>query len=72
MRDSAAVLKLLRGSGEAITLAHEELGVVGQPQLVAHVDTHGSELARLVPEYVTLPRGARAATGTVAWSRDPR
>lgn len=30
------------------------------------------ELATLVPEYVTLPRGARPAEGTVAWSRDPR
>jgi tRNA threonylcarbamoyl adenosine modification protein YeaZ len=30
------------------------------------------DLARLVPEYVTLPRGVRAAGGEVAWSRDPR
>ncbi len=30
------------------------------------------DLARLVPEYVTLPRGVRAETGEVAWSRDPR
>ena len=30
------------------------------------------ELATLVPEYVTLPRGARPADGSVAWSRDPR
>jgi tRNA threonylcarbamoyl adenosine modification protein YeaZ len=30
------------------------------------------ELATLVPEYVTLPRGARPAEGSVAWSRDPR
>ncbi len=29
-------------------------------------------LAMLVPDYVTLPRGTRAASGTVAWSRDPR
>lgn len=29
-------------------------------------------LATVVPEYVTLPRGAAAANGTVAWSRDPR
>lgn len=27
------------------------------------------DLATLVPEYVTLPRGVRAATGDVAWSR---
>jgi tRNA threonylcarbamoyladenosine biosynthesis protein TsaB len=30
------------------------------------------DLARLVPEYVTLPRGVRAEGGEVAWSRDPR
>jgi hypothetical protein len=30
------------------------------------------DLARLVPEYVTLPRGVRAETGEVAWSRDRR
>ena len=32
---------------------------------------HG-ELATLVPEYVTLPRGVQPAQGSVAWSRDPR
>jgi len=30
------------------------------------------DLARLVPEYVTLPRGVRAEGGEVAWSRDRR
>lgn len=30
------------------------------------------ELATLVPEYVTLPRGVRSSSGEVAWSRDPR
>ena len=30
------------------------------------------DLATLVPEYVTLPRGVRAAAGEVEWSRDPR
>ncbi len=30
------------------------------------------DVARLVPEYVTLPRGIRAAIGEIAWSRDPR
>ena len=32
----------------------------------------GDDLARLVPEYVTLPRGVTATSGEVAWSRDPR
>jgi len=30
------------------------------------------DLARLVPEYVSLPRGVTAERGEVAWSRDPR
>jgi tRNA threonylcarbamoyladenosine biosynthesis protein TsaB len=30
------------------------------------------DLARLVPDYVTLPRGIRASSGEVAWSRDLR
>ena len=30
------------------------------------------DLARLVPDYVTLPRGIRAPSGEVAWSRDLR
>jgi tRNA threonylcarbamoyl adenosine modification protein YeaZ len=34
--------------------------------------TVGSELDALVPEYVTLPRGVAATTGSVAWSRDHR
>ena len=31
-----------------------------------------NELETLVPDYVTLPRGVRAADGSVAWSRDHR
>jgi len=30
------------------------------------------DLARLVPEYVSLPRGVATERGEVAWSRDPR
>jgi tRNA threonylcarbamoyl adenosine modification protein YeaZ len=30
------------------------------------------DLAELVPEYVTLPRGAAHGSGEVSWSRDPR
>ena len=30
------------------------------------------DLARLVPDYVTLPRGVRSAGGEVSWSRDRR
>jgi tRNA threonylcarbamoyladenosine biosynthesis protein TsaB len=35
-------------------------------------DGHEDDLAGLVPEYVTLPRGIVAQPGEVAWSRDPR
>lgn len=34
--------------------------------------TTSDELDTLIPEYVTLPRGVRAAGGSVAWSRDHR
>jgi tRNA N6-adenosine threonylcarbamoyltransferase len=30
------------------------------------------DIGRVVPEYVTLPRGIREQTGEVEWSRDPR
>ncbi len=36
------------------------------------LEARASELETLVPDYVTLPRGVRAATGQVEWSRDPR
>ena len=46
-----------------------ELVAIGAARLAAgDVD----DLARLVPEYVTLPRGAAPSSGEVAWSRDPR
>jgi len=35
-------------------------------------DGVGDDLAGLVPEYVTLPRGVATQHGEVAWSRDPR
>lgn len=51
-----------RGLGhELIRLGAEQLAADGPPQLET-----------LVPDYVTLPRGVRAADGSVAWSRDHR
>jgi hypothetical protein len=32
----------------------------------------GDDVARLVPEYVTLPRGVRTASGEIEWSHGPR
>jgi tRNA threonylcarbamoyl adenosine modification protein YeaZ len=46
---------------ELIRLGADRLRAAGPP-----------ELETLVPEYVTLPRGVRAADGTVEWSRDHR
>jgi tRNA threonylcarbamoyl adenosine modification protein YeaZ len=46
---------------ELLRLGAERLGV-----------GNGDDLATLVPEYVTLPRGVAATQGTVEWSRDPR
>ena len=46
---------------ELIRLGAEQLTLDGPPQLET-----------LVPDYVTLPRGVRAADGSVAWSRDHR
>ena len=46
---------------ELIRLGAEQLAAGGPPQLET-----------LVPDYVTLPRGVRAADGSVAWSRDHR
>ena len=47
----------------------ETLLTFGCRQLAAG-DT--DDLAEVVPEYVTLPRGVTRQTGEVAWSRDPR
>ncbi len=39
---------------------------------VARIAAGGDDVARLVPEYVTLPRGVPVAKGEVRWSRDHR
>ena len=53
--------------------AHESLGEallrLGAARLRAG---EHDDLAELVPEYVTLPRGVTTAGGEVAWSHDPR
>ena len=53
-------------------LARAGLGAALLAAGAAALRSGRSELETLVPEYVTLPRGARAGDGTVAWSRDPR
>jgi tRNA threonylcarbamoyladenosine biosynthesis protein TsaB len=58
---------LARGETARARLGHELIRL-GAERLKAST----SELDTLVPEYVTLPRGVRAAEGSVAWSRDHR
>jgi hypothetical protein len=38
----------------------------------ARIAAGGEDIARLVPEYVTLPRGITAVKGEVRWSHDRR
>lgn len=53
--------------------AHDGLGEallrLGAARLLAG---ERDDLAELVPEYVTLPRGVTSSAGEVAWSHDPR
>jgi tRNA threonylcarbamoyl adenosine modification protein YeaZ len=65
-----------RAPADAVALGDEArdglaaaLVAIGAPRLAAG---DADDLARLVPEYVTLPRGVTAVGGEVAWSRDPR
>lgn len=65
--DRAAADALERGERVRAYLARSLLRI-GLGRLE---DGQPSDLATLVPDYVTLPRGVRELTGTVAWSRDP-
>ena len=61
---------LERGEMAFRGLGHELIRL-GAERLADAAGT-SSELETLVPDYVTLPRGVRAADGSVAWSRDHR
>jgi tRNA threonylcarbamoyl adenosine modification protein YeaZ len=66
--DRADGLALERGEAARAGLG-AALIALGAARLAANdVD----DLAELVPEYVTLPRGVTSERGEVAWSRDPR
>lgn len=68
LEDRAPADALARGE-----VAHAGLGRELLRLGAARLHTAGqNELETLVPDYVTLPRGVRAADGTVAWSRDHR
>jgi hypothetical protein len=59
---------LQRGDAARARLGHELIRLGAERLLAAGPE----ELETLVPDYVTLPRGVRAADGSVAWSRDHR
>jgi tRNA threonylcarbamoyl adenosine modification protein YeaZ len=56
------------GLGQALI----RIGAARLVELAAGTGAATGELETLVPDYVTLPRGVRAASDTVAWSRDHR
>ena len=68
LADRAPEAAVARGEG-ALTGFAAALLELGAGRL--HAGT-GDDVARLVPEYVTLPRGSRAASGEIAWSQGPR
>ena len=64
----AAADALKHGDAARARLGHELIRL-GAERLR---EASPNELETLVPDYVTLPRGVRAADGSVAWSRDHR
>jgi tRNA threonylcarbamoyl adenosine modification protein YeaZ len=65
-----------RAPGEALERGERARAGLGQAMIRIGAARLGSgavdDLAELVPEYVTLPRGVTGQGGEVAWSRDPR
>jgi tRNA threonylcarbamoyl adenosine modification protein YeaZ len=76
-RDAEVVAVDLPGRAPADALERGEVAEAGlASSLVAlgaeRLRAGGDDVARLVPEYVTLPRGVPALTGEVRWSREHR
>jgi len=74
--DTTIVAVDLDGRAPADALARGEAARAGFAEALARAGaarlrTGGDDLARLVPEYVTPPRGVGAPSGEVAWSRTP-
>lgn len=68
LEDRAPVDAVDRGERARDALA-AALAAIGAARLATD---RPDDLARLVPEYVTLPRGVSTERGEVEWSRDPR
>ena len=66
LADRAAADALARGETARAGLAAALLSIGAERLATGAVD----DLARLVPEYVTLPRGVKSETGEVEWSHD--
>lgn len=68
----------LEGRAAADALERGELALAGLGPALIRLGAErlrsgaADDLAALVPEYVTLPRGVTRQSGEVAWSRDPR
>jgi tRNA threonylcarbamoyladenosine biosynthesis protein TsaB len=68
----------LEGRAPADAVARGERARAGLGATLLHLGASrlaagdADDLARLVPEYVSLPRGVRSESGEVAWSRDHR
>jgi len=71
-RAPTAALELGERARAGLGQALIRLGAARLAVLAAETGGATSELETLVPDYVTLPRGVRAASDTVAWSRDHR
>jgi tRNA threonylcarbamoyl adenosine modification protein YeaZ len=67
--DGRAPADALARGIEAIGRLPANLLALGARRLAAG---EADDLARLVPEYVSLPRGVAALSGTIEWSRDLR
>jgi tRNA threonylcarbamoyl adenosine modification protein YeaZ len=64
-----------RAPADAVARGLKAETVLGETLLsigAARLDAGGDDIAMLVPEYVTLPRGVPALSGEVRWSHDPR
>jgi tRNA threonylcarbamoyl adenosine modification protein YeaZ len=64
-----------RASADALAIGQKAQGGLAPALLhlgVLRLAAGGDDVARLVPEYVTLPRGVAVAKGEVRWSHDHR
>jgi tRNA threonylcarbamoyladenosine biosynthesis protein TsaB len=68
LADRAPADALERGETARAGLGASLLAIGAAHLAAGQVD----DLAGLVPEYVTLPRGVKTESGEVSWSRDPR